>query len=290
MSILAYLGGDALAASPVTGDVSHARHLHAADGSALSAAMALNRVSENTPSAPSSNQQPSPWGDPYTGNGTSTDARGSCLGVDVPLVALIPDINHGRSLASQPTLWFYVPYSSETISRGIFLLQNRDHDNVIAPLEFTLPGTPGFVSLTLPPSAQSLKANEAYRWYFELYCADNNESPIYVNGWIEKTVLENSSFHAEDGLSDQAHYSDTQLTCSEILNPGTLSNPQPEYLYSWYRQNFIWFDAVDTILQQWTETPDDYLLTEELQALLQSANVEFNTLPENFSSTAIQYD
>ena len=97
------------------------------------------------------NQPSSPWGDPYTGNGTSTDARGTCHDANTPLVALMPDINSGRSVSSYPTFWFYVPYDSEMISRGTFLLQDKDHNDVMQPLEFRLSNsTPGFVSLTFP--------------------------------------------------------------------------------------------------------------------------------------------
>lgn len=230
------------------------------------------------------NQPSSPWGDPYTGNGTSTDARGTCHDANTPLIALMPDINSGRSVSSYPTFWFYVPYDSETISRGTFVLQDKEHNEVMEPLEFTLSNTtPGFVSLTFPQDVPPLKANVSYRWFFELYCEDDR-TPVYVNGWIEKINLEDTPLTPVLPSS-----SDGRLSLGQPLRIESPSTPSQMELYSLYRQNFIWFDAVNAILQEWSETPDDGL-TEELLSLLQSANVGFNTWPENVDSTPVRYD
>ena len=213
------------------------------------------------------NQNSSPWGEPYTGSGTSTDSRGSCPGVSAPLVALIPDGNHGRSLSAYPTFWFYVPYNTETIDHGVFLLQDENHNDVITPLTFSLSNTPGFVSVTLPASEQPLKANNPYHWYFELYCQDNHVSPVSVDGWIEKTSL-------------------VQIDSGE-RSASPLLESRPDFsFYPLYRQNFIWFDAVDAVIQEWSEMPNEQL-TEELLSLLQSANVDLEEWPANSVPTPV---
>ena len=226
----------------------------------------------------SSSDAASPWGDPYTGNGTSTDSRGSCPGVSSPLVALMPDVNSGRSLSDYPTFWFYVPYNSETIASGEFLLQDVEHNDVISPVAFTLSNTPGFVSVTLPSSAPPLKANQPYHWYFELYCQGNTVSPVYVDGWIEKTSL------------DQDHL-DSHLPSETSTNVGSVStsNENEMSLYSLYRDHFIWFDALDTIIQEWSEMPNQDL-ADELLSLLQSANVDIEEWPAHTELTPVLYE
>ena len=129
-----------------------------------------------------------------------------------------------------------------------------------------------------------MKANESYHWYFELYCEDDITVPVYVDGWIEKVNLEDTPLSLGLPSSSDGSLSPGQ---SQILDSTSPSSPMA--LYSLYRQNFIWFDAVDAILQEWSETPDDGL-TEELLSLFQSANVGFNTWPENAGFTPVRYD
>lgn len=237
-----------------------------------------------TPTSQQSNQQSSPWGDePHTGSSTSTDARGNCPGVSTPLVALMPDINYGRSVSSTPTLWFYVPYDSETISRGEFVLQDEDHNNVIEPQAFTLSNTPGFVSLMIPSSESPLKTNQSYHWFFELYCEEDSSSPVYVEGWIEKTPL-------DGGPGSSAPFSPfNPLLDTQDFPPQTPLNG-PQHLYSLYQQNSIWFDAVNILIKEWSESPDDALLRSEVLSLLQSANVDINPLPETTTFSDVRYD
>ena len=241
------------------------------------AAFSTSNLEEREPSQlsslqPTTNKESSRWGEPHTGNSTSTDSRGSCPGVTSPLVALIPDNNIGRFVSDNPTLWFYVPYNSEMISRGMFLLQDQEDNDVIDPLEFTVSNTPGFVSVSLPPLSPSLKANGDYHWYFELYCDDGNASPVYVDGWLEKATLDDDSVSSD------------QFSASDL--PASLSSTD----YFLYRQKYIWFDAVDALLQEWSTSPEDEALREELLNLLQSANVELNAWPEDAGVTSIQYN
>ena len=191
-----FIGVDSAIAQPVFPNSQLTAHSHVVIEPDSSASLEWENVSHPPLQSAATNQpSSSPWGDPYTGNGTSADARReACHNVDTPLVALMPDINSGRSISSYPTFWFYVPYDSETISKGIFLLQDKEHNEVMEPLEFTLSNsTPGFVSLTFPQNVPPLKANESFHWYFELYCEDDTIPLVYVDGWIEKINLEDTA-------------------------------------------------------------------------------------------------
>lgn len=221
-----------------------------------------------------SQSKPSRWGRPYTGNGTSTDARSGCAaGSEDPLVALVPDVNFGRSLSSHPTLWFYVPDSS-LLTAGSFVLVDEDHNDVLPPLEFTLGNTPGFVGVRLPKSASSIETNKSYHWYFELYC-DDSSSAVSVDGWIERTTP------AEWGTDDAS-------TVSEQWSDQAIESPNLQ-TYDFYRNHFIWFDAFDFMFQEWSETHTD-AAKEELLSLMQSANVALNAWPMDASVIQISYD
>ena len=224
--------------------------------------------------ASSPRPQPSPWGRPYTGNGTSTDARSSCAGSEEPLIALVPDINLGRSLSSHPTLWFYVPYGSELFTKGSFVLVDEDHNDVLHPLDFTLDNTPGFVGVRLPKSASFIETNKSYHWYFELFC-DDASSVISVDGWIERSNV------PEWDTNDDS-------TAPEQWSDQTVQSPNQQ-AYDFYRNHFIWFDAFDVMFQEWSDTNSDDA-KEELLSLLQSANVALNSWPRDASVTQISYD
>jgi hypothetical protein len=86
--------------------------------------------------------------------------------------------------AGQPTLWFYVPYSSSL--SGEFVLMD-EADNMVYETRFTLTGTPGVISLSLP-STVWLETGKRYHWYFGVYCQPEQLFP-FVEGWIQRVEL-----------------------------------------------------------------------------------------------------
>jgi hypothetical protein len=83
-----------------------------------------------------------------------------------------------------PTFWFYVPYSAAL--PGEFVLQ-EEADRTVNQTSLTLSGTPGVVSLSLPPTAEPLEIDKRYHWYFTVNC--DSETIAFVHGWIQRTEL-----------------------------------------------------------------------------------------------------
>ena len=230
-------------------------------------------ATSNENDASSSQPKPSPWGRPYTGSGTSTDARSGCAGLDAPLVALVPDTNFGRSLSITPTLWFYVPQNSGLLSAGSFSLVDENYNDVFAPLDFTLDDASGFVGVRLPKAVSLLEPNKPYHWYFELFCEDSS-SVLSVDGWIEQATLD------EQGIDER---STPEQGIEQSLESSSL------HPYAYYRNHFIWFDAFDIMLQEWRDTHSNDA-EEELLSLLQSANVALDEWSTDARFTLLQWD
>jgi hypothetical protein len=106
--------------------------------------------------------------------------------------------------------------------------------NLFYGTNFTLPATPGFVSLKLPDSAPALSPNQPYRWEITLYCATetNRESDDLVShtGWI--TRISNPNLV-------------TQLS--------TVSSEERIKLYS---DQHLWYDAANDFNQVTPASPD----------------------------------
>ncbi len=139
---------------------------------------------------------------PDTGTPTrrgSGATRGPCKETNHPFTPLLPLTETGYSgytLSERPTFWFYVPYKVDSVRSGKFLLKDQD-GNALYQTAFTLPITPGFVSLQIPTTAMPLEVNKQYSWIFVLYCGEQNKAdlvPVPQRGLIErleKTSLEN---------------------------------------------------------------------------------------------------
>lgn len=188
------------------------------------------------------------------GTGTAGDSRDRCPSVETQLTVLMPDSNLGRTTLEQPTLWFYVPYTSAQIPSATFSLQDAAGEDVGDPIEFSLPDeSPGFVSVTLPEALSLESTDTPYHWYFELYC-DVNGSPVYVDGWVEQV-----------GASPDLQ---SQLADGEI--PTDVA----------YTNNVIWFDAIAALAELRTQNPTDTELAERWQTLLTATGVSLGDLPE----------
>jgi hypothetical protein len=117
----------------------------------------------------------------------------SCRQVDKSLTALVPaypskdsEIVWGTTIAEQPTLWFYVPYSSESAS-GEFVLENAAKQQTI---QVPLAAKPGIIQVRLADMDVSLQANQRYHWYFNVYCQRNREEvDSYVEGDVTRQPL-----------------------------------------------------------------------------------------------------
>jgi hypothetical protein len=117
----------------------------------------------------------------------------SCKSTSKPLTALIPVKNPVLTTREHPTFLFYVPYASDEVRVGEFsLLVWPEEKTRLYKTRFTLPQTPGIVSLTLPSTPEyALEEGKTYHWYLKLYCQTNTSSQpdLDVNGWVERVAL-----------------------------------------------------------------------------------------------------
>jgi hypothetical protein len=141
--------------------------------------------------------------------------RGSCQETALPLTPILPNPQpnfSGLTLSSHPTFWFYIPYQSDRVKSGRFSLETERDGIRVWHGTLKLPATPGFVSVTLPPTAKGLEEGKTYRWHFILYCNDEDEAEpsfVFHNGLVKRA--RNSDFPAAYQPNLLAFYLNNQL-------------------------------------------------------------------------------
>lgn len=187
-------------------------------------------------------------GDGRSGNRIGGGSRSDCPSVEIPLTALVPGSNWGKTLSGQPTFWFYVPYTPEQAPIGEFVFQDEDRNDIYR-VEFTLPTTPGFVSVTLPETRVSLAVNQWHRWYFNLYCdRQKSSSPVFVRGWVQR-IAPNPELNRE---LDQATSRQDKV----------------------YAAHGIWFDAIAHLANWRLANPTALALNQDWSEIFQARGVE----------------
>ncbi|WP_264197015.1 DUF928 domain-containing protein [Microseira wollei] len=157
-----------------------------------------------------------------------------------------------NSFRASPTFWFYVPYSAQEAPLGEFILQEEEGKDVYRT-SFTLPGNPGFVSVTLPPTATVLEINKSYRWYFKLYCSEQKSSgSIFVEGWVQRVEL------------------------TPVLEQQLKAASPQEYIV--YANNLIWYDAIANLAKLRLQNPSNSTLDREWNNLLQLRGIALEQL------------
>lgn len=130
--------------------------------------------------------------DPKTGPGGGLDPNSLCSKqTKSRLTALIPlNPNPALTTSAYPTFLFYVPYESNNIRIGKFsVLDWPDEKTKRYETSFTLPGTPGIFSISIPSSLQyDFEIDQIYHWYFQLYCNKSTRSEE-VNGFVKRVKL-----------------------------------------------------------------------------------------------------
>lgn len=145
------------------------------------------RPQVNRPQPPST---PPPNG---TRSGGALGESAACNNIGKPLVALIPVENPVLTASAHPTVLVYVPYGSSDISFGEFsVLTGLQETTRLYRTRFTLPATPGIVSISLPNlPTYALQENLFYHWYFKLYCQGNTstKADLDVDGWVKRVTV-----------------------------------------------------------------------------------------------------
>lgn len=168
-------------------------------------------------------------------------ARLSCNNSDQQVIALVPAENPVLTTSNQPTLLIYIPYSADEVKLGEFsLLTWPQETQRLYKTRFTLPQTPGIVSISLASLPEAtLEAGQYYHWYLQIYCHDNtdNQPDLELNGWLQKIPL--------------TPQRETQI-----------NNASPE----------IWYDALAKVAEELRLSPEDPQLQHSWRSLLEVIN------------------
>ena len=216
--------------------------------------------------------------------GTSGGGRNDCPSVDLAITALIPQNSDFHvTTEANPTLWFYVPYSSEETPIGEFVLQDENRNDIFRS-DFTLPENRGFVSFTIPDNEKALILEQNYRWYFQLYCDAQKEStPLFVQGWV-KRIAEDDSINHEINLTTpindvfNAAKKDWYSVVNDLVN--IRSNNLTDEVF-----NQTWIDFWKTILK--TENPNDIYFLESNIELFGEQEILDSVIINNDNSSGL---
>jgi hypothetical protein len=169
-------------------------------------------------------------------------------------VALSPDTNLGLTTAAYPRFFWALPSTNAPLVE--FTLYDVDakqaNRNLIYKTTFSITGEAGIASLSLPTDVNlpPLKLGQDYRWSVALICnpADRSQD-IIVDGWVQRVV--------------------PSSTVAQQLKHAT-----PRDRPAIYAQNGLWFDTVETLLDQRCARPQDANLAASWAELMKSVNLE----------------
>lgn len=176
-------------------------------------------------------------GTPPTDSGTGS--RGECLAKKgIPsLKRLTGSPALKFTLSAYPTIWLYVPYTTQDAPDGNFSLQLGDKE--IYQTKIQLPKTPGIIGIPLPKNLPPLALEQDYRWYIDVNCSsaittNTSASPASVTGLIRRiqpseelkkeladttTALEKIAVYARYGIWYETLTQLAQLRLKEPQNP-----------------------------------------------------------------------
>lgn len=216
------------------------------------------RVSFIQPKLPS-NSAPS-------GRQRGAAGRGNCLNnVTIPLTALVPSVTKsikngqqsivatnvwGLTVKEHPTFLFYVPYVQRSAVAEFVLQDSEDNDLYRAPV--TLPNTPGIVRMKLPLESAPLAVNKMYHWYFKVRCQQNMASPIFVEGWVQRVML-------------------NPTVTNQIATASSLQQQ-----VALYAENGIWYDTADLLAQIRLQDLEDAMAKANWYSILKT--IDLSTL------------
>ena len=183
--------------------------------------------------------------------GASRPPQPNCPKKDIPLVAIHHNQGSDFTVSPYPTLWFYVPYASDEISKIKFLLLDERERKTIYRTSIQLIDKPGIIKITIPSQPKyALQENQQYRWRLNLDCeSDQTKEPdLSVDGWIRRI-----------SISPQL---ENQL---EVVNPQS---------YIAYKEYEIWHDAITNLAELHFADLENEELNDEWINLLELLNLK----------------
>nr|WP_290226870.1 DUF928 domain-containing protein [Trichocoleus desertorum] len=170
------------------------------------------------------------------------------------LVALLPDTNLGLTTAAYPRFFWSVPSTNAPLME--FTLHEVDakqaNRNLIYKTTFSTTGEAGIASLSLPTDVNlpPLKLGQDYRWSVALICNPGDRSQdVTVDGWVQRVV--------------------PSSTVAQQLKQAT-----PRDRSFIYAQNSLWFNTIETLVDQRCARPQDADLAASWAELMKSVNLE----------------
>lgn len=173
-------------------------------------------------------------------------SRSSCQNYQ-NLTALVPINNKivwGKTTATHPEFLFYLPQGSAIE----FVLQD-EADNYVYQTSQDIPQeNQGIVRIPIPHTATPLETNHTYKWTLFLSCESGSTALVYVQGSIEKAVLDSSI--------------KTQLQTASDLEKSVI-----------YARQGIWYDAIALLARLRQDNPNDDQINRMWNELLQQVDL-----------------
>jgi Domain of Unknown Function (DUF928) len=184
-----------------------------------------------------------PPNDTQPGGGLTPSSSLSCNSLNRSVQALVPVENPVLTTIDHPTFLFYIPFTAEQIQFGEFsLLTWPREEQRLYKVRFTLPETPGIVSITLPSQPEyALQEGQNYHWYFQLYCQEGTgtQPDLALNGLVQRVAR-------------------------TAERERQISNATPD----------VWYDALASVATQLQTSPQNTELQNDWRSLLQTIGAE----------------
>jgi Domain of Unknown Function (DUF928) len=183
-----------------------------------------------------------PPGEPAPQQTVGSSSRGD----DSSVMALVPETNHGRTVAERPTFFIYLP--EIPMRRGFFSIQD-EHRNSLYQTYIDIPENQGIISFTLPDDAPPLEVGKDYEWYFVAIEGEKlrPDSPE-ISGWVKRVEL--------------------SADVAAIIRSGASLE-----LANAYGQQGIWYDTLSTLVELKQLQPDNTELNSEWAELLEQVGL-----------------
>ena len=156
----------------------------------------------------------------------------------------------GLTANEHPSLWFYIPYAQNSISRIDFILSDGDDPTHRTVYQNSIQPTtqPGIINFSLPQTSAPLAIDRLYQWELKLTMKRQLDKEIYVKGWIQRASL-NSDL-------------------SDLIRQAT-----PERQAALYAENGFWYDALSTLAELRRDRPQDLAIIQDWRSILKSVDL-----------------
>lgn len=190
-------------------------------------------------------------GAPHATAGGGT--RSSCSSsANKPLTPLLPITKVGLTLTNQPTFYWFQPPSSDSKTTARFLLQDTQGKSIFET-QLNLPKEKGIAGFQPPENAINLKVGQEYHWFLAIPCVGDTDgdelNQQIIEGWVERSP-----------------------TTPELSQK--ISQAKPSGLSQVYADNGIWYETLDSLVQQSCLSSPAKAIGTNWEALFKSDSVD----------------